>query len=149
MHSNPEGGHLGIERITHKVRRLFYWRYVHQLVFECDVCQRQKGENVASPGLVHPLPIPTRIWIDISVDFVDSLPKSQGKEVILVVVDQLRKYPHFLAVAHVYTAQEVAQLFLDNIYRLHGMPSSIVSDRDPIFTSKFWQEHSSLSRVQV
>ena len=74
------------------------------------------------------------------MDFIDGLPKSGGKIVILVVVHRLSKYSHFCALSHPYTASPVAQIFLDQIFRLHGMPSSIVSDRDATFTSHFWIE---------
>lgn len=113
---------------------------VLQFVACCDVCQRHKNEIVASPGLLQPLPIPDTLWRDISMDFIEGLPSSDNKTVILVAVDRLSKYAHFLALSHPYTASTVAQLFLDNIFRLHGMPNSIVSDRDPIFTSHFWKE---------
>jgi len=88
--------------------------------------------------LLKPLPIPEKTWIDVSIDFIEGLPKSYGKAVIMVLVDQLSKYAHFCPLAHPYKVANVAQLFLDNIFKLHGTPSTIFSDRDPTFTSKFW-----------
>lgn len=70
------------------------------------------------------------------MDFIEGLPKSQGKSLILVVVDRLTKYAHFMALAHPYTTKHVAQVFLDNVYKLHGLPETITSDRDLVFTSQ-------------
>lgn len=74
------------------------------------------------------------------MDFIEGLPLSHGKNVILVIVDRFTKAGHFLALSHPFTATQVAQLFLDNIYRLHGLPKTITSDRDKVFTSSFWKE---------
>nr|GEV00451.1 hypothetical protein [Tanacetum cinerariifolium] len=105
-------------------------KMVKQAVRECDVCQREKPDLFAYHGLLQPLPIPEKIWSSIFMDFIEKLPSSHGKTVILVVVDRLSKYAHFIAMQHPFTASTVAQVFLDNVYRLHGMPESIVSDID-------------------
>jgi transposase InsO family protein len=79
-------------------------------------------------------------WQHITMDFIEGLPKSQGKEVILVVVDQLTKTAHFISLPHPYSANSVAHAFIDNIFKLHGPPISIVTDRDRTFTSTLWQQ---------
>ena len=81
--------------------------------------------------------------------FIEGLPKSNGYNVIMVVVDRLTKFAHFVAVKHPYTASTIAQLFMDNIVKLHGLPNSIVSDRDTIFVSAFWKELFKLYRVNL
>ncbi|WVZ04713.1 hypothetical protein V8G54_018059 [Vigna mungo] len=91
-------------------------------------------------GLLQPLPIPTHTWSDISMDFIGGLPKTQGVDTILVVVDRLTKYAHFIAIAHPYTAKDIAEIFIKDIVKLHGFPSLIVSDWDRIFISHFWTE---------
>ena len=104
------------------------------------MCQRNKHENTASPGLLQPLPIPSAPFIDINMDFIEGLPKSEGKEVILVVMDHFSKYAHYMALSHPYSAPGVAKTFMHNVYKLHGLSASITSDRDPVFLSRFWKE---------
>jgi hypothetical protein len=112
---------------------------IRNFVAECDVCQHNKGEIVKSPGTLQSLPIPPAIWRDISMDFITGLPKSGNKSVIMVVVDRLSKYAHLCALQHPFTTSTVAQLFVDQVFKLHVMPHSIVFDHDPTFTNNFWQ----------
>lgn len=114
------------------------WYEERPAISECEVCQRNKTETVASPGMLQPLPISERAWSDLSMDVIEGLPNSCGKTVIYVVVDRLTKYVHFMALTHPFTAMQVAQLFMDNVSKLHGMPTTIVSDRDKVFPSLFW-----------
>lgn len=111
----------------------------------CDTCQRAKTEHCRKPGLLQPHEIPPHPWHTISWDFVEGLPSSQGYQVILVVIDKFTKFAHFLPLKHPYTALQVAQVFFNQVYRLHGMPTRIISDRDPVFTCLFWQELFRLS----
>jgi hypothetical protein len=84
--------------------------------------------------------VPPEAWRTINLDFVEGLPKSNGHDVILVVVDKLTMYGHFIPLKHPFSALQVAQLFVDHVYKLHGLPHCIISDRDKIFTSNLWQE---------
>ena len=112
---------------------------IHNFVAECEVCQHNKGETVKSPGTLQPLPIPLDIWKGITMDFITGLPKSGNKLVIMVVVDHLSKYAHFCALKQPFIASMVAQIFMDKVFKIHGMPHPIVSNRDPTFTSNFLQ----------
>ena len=139
-----EDGHEGVQRTLHRLRRDFHFpnmrQHVQDFVRACATCQRYKSEHLHPAGLLLPLPVPTAVWTDIGLDFVEALPKVRGKSVILTVVDRFSKYCHFIPLAHPYSAESVAQAFFADIVRLHGMPQSLVSDRDPIFTSTFWRE---------
>jgi hypothetical protein len=153
LHATPTTGHSGFTKTYDRVKRSFFWdgmkQDVHTFVAECDVCQCNKGETVKAPGTLQPLPIPPAIWRDISMDFIVGLPKSGNKSVIMVVVDRLSKYAHLCALQHPFTASTVAQIFMDHVFKLHGMPHSIVSDRDPTFTNNFWQELFRLQGTQL
>ncbi|KAF0929881.1 hypothetical protein E2562_026095 [Oryza meyeriana var. granulata] len=94
-------------------------------------------------------PLTALLKEDIGLDFVEALPKVGGKSVILMVVNRFSKYCHFIPLAHPYTAETVAQAFFSDIVRLHGIPQSMVSDRDPVFTSKFWSELMRLSGAKL
>jgi hypothetical protein len=115
-------------------------QYACTFLVECDVCQCNKWETVKTLGTLQPLLIPPTILSDVSMDFIVGLPKYGNKSVLMVVVDCLSKYAHFCALQHPFTTSIVAQIFMDHIFKLHGIPHSIVSDRDPNFTSNFWQE---------
>jgi hypothetical protein len=122
---------------------------VQEYVSMCEVCLKAKTEHTKLPGLLYPLPIPTQAWDIISMDFVEGLPQSKNKDTILVVIDKFTKYAHFLPLSHPYTALTVAQTFHNEVYRLHGLPSTIISDRDKVFTSNLWQELFKLSETTL
>jgi len=132
-----------------RLREVFYWPKMKDLVKafirHCDVCQRHKIETTMPSRLLQPLFIPTKVWVEVLMDFIDGLPKSSMKSTILVVVDRLTKYGHFIPISHPYsTAPQIAKVYFDNIFKLHGMPESIVCNRDLTFTSRFWTELFSL-----
>ena len=104
----------------------------------CPICQAIKSDSRAQVGLLQPLEIPTRKWAHVTTDLVTDLPVSQGKTAIAIFVDKLSKMVHFATCTKEITAMEYAQLFIDHVFRLHGLPEVIISDRDPRFTSKFW-----------
>lgn len=115
-----------------KLKRYFFWlsmlKGVMKWVRSCAVCARCKGEYYVYPGLLQPLPIPFQAWQEVSMDFIEGLSKSKGKNVILVVVCRLIKLAHFLLLSCPFSAVSVAHLFMDKIYKLHGLPKVIVSD---------------------
>jgi hypothetical protein len=122
---------------------------VQQFVQACMICQKAKPDRTKTPGLLQPLPVPDSAWKIITMDFVDGLPQSGSANCIMVVVDKFTKYNHFIPLKHPYTAQSVAKQFLNQVYKLHGLPESIVSDRDSVFTSNFWKELFRLANVQL
>jgi hypothetical protein len=114
---------------------------ITEYVPECIVCQQVKIEHQKPGGLLRPLEIPVWKWESISMDFAVGLPRTQGGyDSIWVIMDRLTKSANFLAVKTTYKESHLAWLFISEIIRLHGVPTSIVSDRDPKFTSRFWRE---------
>jgi hypothetical protein len=146
-------GYEGVQKTLHRLRASFYNPHASRLIRDCvkgcDVCQRNKSEHLHPAGLLQLLDVPSSVWSDIAMDFVKGFPRVGGKSVVLTVVDRFSKYAHFIAVGHPYTAMSVARVFFDQIVRLHGLPCSIVSDRDPVFTSKLWTELFSLAGVKL
>lgn len=135
FHDSAVGGHLG---------NLVFWegmkKDIQAYVQECEVCQRNNYQTLSPGGLLQSLPIPTQVWHDISMDFIGGLPKVQGVDTIMVVVDRLTKYAHFILISHPFTAKDIATLFTKEAVCLHGFPTSMVSDRDKVFLSTFWFE---------
>ncbi|GJP45655.1 hypothetical protein CLOM_g5017 [Closterium sp. NIES-68] len=142
-HDSNFSGHYGIDKIAKLLSRNYYWpdllTDVQQYVTSCATCQRMKLSRLRPAGLMQPLEPPSRPWQQVTMDFVTGLPAGpSGNDAILVVVDRLTKMAHFAACKTTITAEQTAKLFLTNIVRLHGIPSAIISDRDPRFTSNFW-----------
>ncbi len=153
FHHSTTGGHSGVLHTYQRAKGHFHWKgtrkQIEEQIRHCEICAQNKVDNQAYPGLLQPLPIPQQIWEDLSMDFLEALPNSEGKDTILVVVDRFNKYSHFLPLRHPFTAKEVAKIFLDTVYKLHGCPKSIVTDRDKVFTSLFWKELFNLLGVQL
>ncbi|KAL6531492.1 hypothetical protein OROMI_027855 [Orobanche minor] len=136
-------GHVGRDRSTEILLRRFFWpsarRDVARFVTRCRVCQVSKG-TATNAGLYRPLPVPSQPWAAISMDFIVGLPRTQRvNDSIFVVVDRFSKMAHFIPCKRSTDAVHVAQLFFRDIFRLHGLPLSIVSDRDTRFLSHFWR----------
>ena len=109
-------------------------------MYSCLTCQKSKIEHQKPSGMMQPLNIPEWKWDSISMDFVSGLPKTvKGNDSIWVIVDRLTKSAHFLPMKINHSMQKLAEMYIEEIVRLHGIPSSIVSDRDPRFTSRFWK----------
>ncbi|KAL0546152.1 hypothetical protein IC582_016058 [Cucumis melo] len=143
-HSSPFSMHPGSTKMYQDLKRVYWWRNmkreVAEFVSRCLVCQQVKAPRQKPAGLLQPLSIPEWKWENMSMDFITGLPRTlRGFTVIWVVVDRLTKSAHFVPGKSTYTASKWAQLYMSEIVRLHGVPVSIVSDRDARFTSKFWK----------
>jgi hypothetical protein len=130
FHDSPQGGHSGFPVTYRRISSLFSWpgmkTKIREYVRACHICQQAKPERLPPAGLLQPLPVPSEPWEVATMDFIDGLPPSRTYNCLLVVVDKFSKYAHFIPLKHPYTASKVADLFVDNIYRLHSMPFSRV-----------------------
>jgi hypothetical protein len=154
VHDSPTGGHQGREKTYARLTGQVYWKGVYADVSEyvqsCVSCGQNKARNRTAADLLHPLPIPSRRWETITMDFVGPLPMTPSRhDFLLVVVDKFSKMVHLIPCAQTISAVAVAQLVYDHVVRLHGFPESIVSDRDSRFTSAFWNGLWKLSGTQL
>jgi hypothetical protein len=146
-------GHEGTEKMLNRLRRDFYvlgaLATVQEHVRACAVCQWNKVEHLHPAGLLHLLDVPSTVWAHVSMDFIEWFPHVSGKSVILTVVDRFSKYAHFVPIGHPYTPTSMAMVFFKTIIKLHSIPEFIVSDHDPVFTSKFWTKLFTLSCTKL
>jgi Integrase zinc binding domain len=141
-HDLPSAGHPGRAKTLELLCRRYYWpgirRYVDRYVRNCHIFQRARTSRHAPFGVLKPPPIPNRPWRSIAMYFVTGLPPVEGLDVIWVVVDRLTKQLHLVACMSTVDAEDLADLFLNHVWKLHGLPDDIVSDRSPQFASRFW-----------
>ena len=144
-HDSQVAGHMGMDKSIEMVDRNIFWPKmatdIKDYVRSCEDFQKNKAPRHKRHGTFHPLELSYAPWDSISMDFIIQLPKSEGCSTVWVIVDQFTKIVHFIPIKDgQQIAEGCANLFLQNIWKLHGLPSSIISDRDPMFTSKFWAE---------
>jgi Integrase zinc binding domain len=137
-------GHLGPQKMSDYIHRYYWWPRIGQDVElyckTCPVCQTTKDRTQKVPGLLHSLPIPVWPWDSIAMDFVGPFPDSGGYNYLWVVICRLTSMVHLVPIRTTIKASELAWIYVREIVQLHGLPQSIVSDRDSKFTSRFWRE---------
>ena len=142
-HSSRLACHPGINRTLAFLQRRFWWptmdRDTRSFIAACTTCARNKTTNKPRSGLLRPLPIPSRPWSNIALDFVTGLPPSRGNTTILTIIDRFSKAAHFIALPGLPSARETAELMVSQVFRIHGIPADIVSDRGPQFISQVWR----------
>ena len=142
-HISAYAMHQGGTKMYHTIRPFYYWpgmkKEIVEYVSRCAICQQVKAKRKKTFGLMQPLPIPQWKWENITMDFVYKLPRTQNVyDNIWVIVYRLTKLAHFIPVREKYSLSRLAKLFISQIVKYHGVPVTIISDRDPRFTSKFW-----------
>jgi hypothetical protein len=144
MHNVPYAGDLGYQKTIVAVKSQYYWlgmkKEVADFIAKCLECQKVKATHRHPTSLLQPLPIPELKWEVVTMDFITKLPRTyKNHDSIMVVVDKLTKVAHFIPVKFTHKTTNLADVYMREIARLHGIPKTIVSDRDLKFTSKFWK----------
>jgi hypothetical protein len=144
MHNVPYAGHPGYQKTVSAVKSQYYWpgmkHEIVEYIAKCLECQRVKAEHRHPAGLLQPLPIPEWKWEVVTMDFITGLPRTNKQhDSIMVVVDKLTKAAHFIPLKTTHKETNVVDIYMREVARLHGIPKTIVSDRDLKFTSKFWK----------
>ena len=144
IHQAPYSGHPGYQKKVAITRKKYFWpgmkRDMAKYISRFMKCQQVKVEHQHHAGLLQPLPVPGWKWEVISMDFITRLPMTwRQHDSIMVVVDKLTKETHFIPVNSMHKADDITKIFMKEIFKLHGLPKAIVSDRDVKFTSNFWK----------
>ena len=143
-HDPADVGHPGQHRMRELIKRTYWWpglkEDVKKYVQGCTKCQQNKVQHQQKTGELHPLEIPERLWQDISIDMIGPLPKSNGMDAIVVIVDQFTKMIRLKATTINISSEGIAKIYRDEIWKIHGVPRTILSDREPQFASKFMKD---------
>jgi len=152
-HDTPIAGHGGQWKTVELVTRNYWWsgvtKEVKRYVEGCDQCQRMKNRVEMPAGKLRPNQVPERPWQHISVDFITKLPVSKGHDSILVVCDRFSKMSHFVATTEKTTAEGLARIFRDNVWKLHGLPESVILDRGPQFAAGMTKELNKMLGIET
>lgn len=153
FHFSPLGGHSRyIWTYKRRAATIYLERMKNDMqifAVRCDNCQHNKYQAMSPAGFLQPLPIPQQVWEDVSMGFIIKLPKSHGFYSIVVVVDHLTKYGHFIPFLNLLLPKTVATVFIREPVKLHGFPKSLVSDQDCIFISQFGREIFKSTRITL
>ena len=153
-HSAATAGHYGFEKTFELVSRDFYFypngrTIIRRFIANCDICQRNKPSRHAPYGQLMPLPVPDLPWQDVSCDFITDLPMSNSFDALYVVKDRLSKMIHIVPTYKTVSAEDTAVLYLHHIFKYHGWPKRLISDRGPQFVSDFFQSFMKLLNAKV
>ncbi|CAI7798028.1 unnamed protein product [Closterium sp. NIES-53] len=154
FHDVLYAGHFGSNKTLTGIAKVYCWPHmandVQKFVTSCDTCQRMESSKQKKAVLLQPLPVPEQPWQVVSLDFITGLPPTNaGHDAILVVIDKFSKMGHLIPTHTTAHTEETAQLFLKHIISQHGIPTTLISDKDPKFTSKFWKELMSLMGTRL
>jgi len=152
-HDSRLAGHSRRWKTLELVSRNYWWpqmsRFVGRYISTCDMCLQTKSFQRPPIGELHPLPIPSAPWDTISVDFIVKLPQSAGHDSIMVVIYSITKHAHFISMVTTISAAGAAHLFLNHVWKHHGLPRKVVSDRGPQFIAEFTRELYRLLRIKL
>ena len=147
-HSCPIAGHRGVHATWVALSRRFFWDGLYEdvqaFVGACDSCRKAKRRTTRKNGLLQPLPVANGPWTSIEMDHITGFPKVDGFDAILVVCDRFTKRVHLIPASVTDDAKSLARKFRDHVYKLHGAPSEIISDRGSAFVASFWSEVQTL-----
>jgi hypothetical protein len=152
-HDTPVAGHLGRWKTQELIARNYWWpgitKYVAEYVKGCDKCQRNKIIPQQPVGKLMSPETPTEPWKGVAADFIMGLPETQGMDALLVVVDRAKKQIHVIPTSKETSALGLAKLYRDNVWRYHGLPDSIISDRGPQFAADLMRELNTMLGIQT
>jgi transposase InsO family protein len=151
-HDDPMHGHMGTEKTAEAISRNYYFpnmrRKVQGYIHQCETCIRDKPARHQPYGKMQSPETPKKPWEWITIDFVGPLPESKGYDYLMTVTDRLTKFIHLIPTTTTMTASQLASLLMGHVIVNHGMPRYITSDRDKLFTSKFWQSLTDLMGIE-